>query len=117
LVGHGCIKETNNNGGGNPITPPGNPAGPGNPTPPAGCVGFTGTPIGAYDPEYSADNDWIGNYQGGDIVTYEGCEFEAEWDTIQPPSKYYVSDWTRSPCCVVNCANAQSYSTYANLSV
>jgi len=76
-VGHGCVNEN-----AKPPAPPAPQASEDIVTQTPDCTGFTGTPIGAYDPEYSADNNWIGNYQGGDIVTYEGCEFEAEWDTI-----------------------------------
>jgi len=70
LTGHGCVNE---------ITTPGNPVVPVNPinpvTPPAGCIEFVGTPIGEFDPNYSANHGYTGDYQAGDIVTYQGCEY------------------------------------------
>jgi len=68
--------------------------------------------IGEYDPNYSADNGWNGGYKGGDIVTFGGCEFEAKYDTIQPPAKFYVSDWIRSNCCVVDCSDAPEFGDF-----
>jgi len=68
--------------------------------------------IGEYDPEYSEHNNWIGNYQAGDIVSWDGCLFKAKYDTRNEPQKFRVSDWDRSDCCTVNCANAPPYDSF-----
>jgi len=111
LTGHGCINENANT---TSITPPNDDE-----TSPAveeeaapACTNFKGTPIGEWDPEYSEHNNYIGNYHGGDIVTWDGCEFEARFDTIQEPQKFRVSDWNRSDCCIVNCNDAPPYDSF-----